>query len=132
QLTLQVLLEASAKPDGALGKALAKAIVVAADQTFKDVVSDAIRKRDAIEAWTRRAGSVDKAIAELSKTLGIDPKDTLESVAQEYFSKSLIPAAEWPMLIEILDSGSANDKKQIAALTAAKAATGRERIEEYL
>src|SRR5665647_2191147 len=47
QLTLDVLLEASAKPDGALGQALATAIVVAADQTFKDVIGDAIRERDA-------------------------------------------------------------------------------------
>jgi ATP-dependent helicase/nuclease subunit A len=132
KLTLDVLLEASATPDGALGRALATAIVVAADQTFKDVVSDAIRKRDVIETWIKRAGSVAKAIAELSKTLGIDPKDSPESVAQEYFSKSLIPAAEWPVLIEILDSGSTNDKKQIAALAAAKAATGRVRIEQYL
>src|SRR5471032_1945660 len=76
QLTLQVLLEASAKPDGALGRALATAIVVAADQTFKDVVSDAIRERDAIDAWTQRAGSVDKAIGELSNTLGLNLKDT--------------------------------------------------------
>ena len=51
KLTLDVLLEASAKPDGALGKALETAIVVAADQTFKDVIGDAIRERDAIEAW---------------------------------------------------------------------------------
>src|SRR5450755_920238 len=95
QLTLAVLLEASAKPDGALGQALATAIVVAADQTFKYVVSDAIRERDAIEAWTQRAGSVDKAIGELSNTLGLNPKDTQESVEQEYFSQSLIPAVEW-------------------------------------
>jgi len=132
QLTLQVLLEASAKPDGALGRALATAIVVAADQTFKDVVSDAIRERDAIDAWTQRAGSVDKAMAELSKAFGIASTDTLESVEEEYFSKSLIPAAEWPALIEILDSGSASDQKHIAALEAARSATGRERIDNYL
>ena len=69
RLTLDVLLEASAAPDSALGRALATAIVVAADQTFKDVVSDAIRKRDAIAAWIERAGGVDAAIAELSTTL---------------------------------------------------------------
>jgi ATP-dependent helicase/nuclease subunit A len=132
QLTLAVLLEASAKPDGALGHALATAIVVAADQTFKDVIGDAIRERDAIAAWTQRTGSVDNAIAELSKTFGLDRNDTLASVEQEYFSQSLIPVAEWPALIEILDAGSASDKKHIAALTAAKVATGRERIEEYL
>ena len=42
-MTLDVLLEASANQDGALGRALATAIVVAADQTFKEVVGDAIR-----------------------------------------------------------------------------------------
>ena len=118
---LQVLLEASAKPESALGLALATAIVEAADQTFKDVIGDAIRKRDAIDAWTQRAGSVDKAMAELSKAFGLDATDTLASVEQEYFSKSLIPAAEWPALIEILRIGSKSDANHIAALKAAQA-----------
>ena len=132
QLTLQVLLEASARPDGALGQALATAIVEAADQTFKDVIGDAIRKRDAIEAWTRRAGSVDKAIGELSKALGVDPKDTAESIEQEYLSRSLIPASDWPALIEILADGSKSDANHIAALEAARGASGRARIDNYL
>jgi ATP-dependent helicase/nuclease subunit A len=132
QLTLQVLLEASTEPDSALGKALATAIVVSADQTFKDVIGDAIRKRDALSAWIARAGNVDKAIAELSAGFGIDPADTLESLEQEFFAQSKVPAAEWPMLIEILDSGSANDKKHIAMLEAARTASGRERIDNYL
>ena len=132
QLTLAVLLEASVRPDSALGRALAMAIVVAADETFKDVIGDAIRKRDALSAWIARAGSVDKAIAELSASLGIAPTDTLESLEQEFFARSLIPAAEWPALIEILDSGSANDKKHIAMLEAARTASGRERIDNYL
>ena len=132
QLTLQVLLEASAKPDGALGQALATDIIEAADQTFKDVIGDAIKKRDAIEAWTQRAGSVDKAIGELSKALGVDPEDTPESVEQEYFSHSLIPAAEWPALIEILSAGLKSDANHIDALAAAQTASGRARIDNYL
>ncbi len=132
QLTLQVLLEASAKPDSALGLALSTAIVEAADQTFKDVIGDAIKKRDVIDAWTLRAGSVDKAMAELSKAFGIASTETPEAVEQEYFSKSLIPAVEWPALIEILDSGSAADQKHIAALEAARGAVGRERVDNYL
>jgi ATP-dependent helicase/nuclease subunit A len=132
KLTLEVLLEASAAPDGALGRALATAIVVAADQTFKDVVSDAIAERDAITDWIARAGSVDAAVAALSKSFGIDPDDTLESVEREFFSHALIGAAEWPVLIEVLDSGSVSDKKHIAALAAAQAASGRQRVEEYL
>src|SRR5665647_1161436 len=59
ELKLGVLLEASANPDSALGKALATAIIVAADQTFKDVVSDAIAERDTITDWIARAGSID-------------------------------------------------------------------------
>src|SRR5665811_156310 len=132
KLTLDVLLEASAKPDGALGQALATAIVVAADQTFKDVIGDAIRERDAIDAWTQRAGSVDKAMAELSKAFGLAPKDTLESVEQEFLSQSLIPAADWPALIEILSGGSKADNNHIDALAAAQAAAGRDRIAHYL
>ncbi len=131
-LTLQVLLDASAHPDSALGKALATAIVVSADQTFKEVIGDAIRKRDTLLAWIVRAGSIDKAIAELSASLGIAPGDTLESLEQDFFTQSLIPAAEWPALIEVLDSGSASDKKHIAILGAARAASGRERIDNYL
>ena len=132
QLTLAVLLDASAQPATALGRALTAAIVAAADVTFKEVVADAIRKRDAIEAWIGRAGGIDAAIGALSKDFGLDPKDTLESVEAEFFSRSLIPQAEWPVLIEILDSGLKSDKNHVAALAAAHAATGRERIDNYL
>jgi ATP-dependent helicase/nuclease subunit A len=132
QLTLGVLLEASAAPDSALGIALASAIVVAADQAFKEVINDAINDRDAINGWIKRAGSVDAAIAGLSKTFNLDPADTPESIEHEFFSLSLIPVAEWPDLIEILSAGSANDQKHIAALEAARLASGRERIDNYL
>jgi ATP-dependent helicase/nuclease subunit A len=132
QLTLAVLLQASAQPDGTLGQALATAIVVAADQTFKDVIGDAIRERDALDGWIKRAGGVDKALAELSRTLGVAPDETRETLEQEFFSHSLIPAAEWPELIEILDSGTVSDKKHIAALEAARNAAGRDRVDNYL
>jgi ATP-dependent helicase/nuclease subunit A len=131
-LTLDVLLDASADPTSALGRALETAIVVAADQTFKEVIGDAIRERDAIAAWIERAGSVDKAIAELSRSFDLAPDDSLEKVEQDYFSASLIPETEWPALIEILGAGSTNDQKHIAALEAACAAIGRERVEQYL
>ena len=44
----------------------------------------------------------------------------------------MIPATEWPALIEIFETGSANDKKHIAALQAARTAVGRNRIDNYL
>ena len=132
QLTLQVLLEASAAPESALGKALETAIVVAADTTFKDVIGDAIKARDAIDAWITQAGDIDKAIAQLSQSFGIAPDDSLAKVEDEFFSASLIPVAEWPALIEILQSGAKSDKAHIDALAAARTASGRVRVEHYL
>ena len=132
RLTLGVLLEASADTQSALGQALETAIVVAADTTFKDVIGDAIKQRDAITAWIDRAGSLDQAIAELSKSFGLAADDSQEKIDREFFSASLIPEAEWPALMEILGTGSTNDQKHSAALEAARDATGRERIEHYL
>ena len=132
RLTLDVLQEASAAPQSALGKALATAIVVAADQTFKDVIGDAIRKRDAIDAWIARAGSVDAAIDELSRRVGLDPADSADQVALDYFAQSLIPQKQWPALIEILEGGSKTDQGHADTLAAVEKMTGRERIETYL
>jgi ATP-dependent helicase/nuclease subunit A len=132
KLTLNVLLEASAAPESALGRALATAIVVVADETFMNVVREAISKRGAINAWIARAGSVDAAIEELFGIFDVDANDTKESLEQEFFSQSLIPAAEWPELIEILSGGSKADNNYIDSLIAAQAATGRDRIDHYL
>ncbi len=131
-LTLDVLLDAAADPESPLGKALSTAIVVAADQTFKDVVGDAIRERDEIAKWLKNAGGLEAAITSLSQSLGLDPNDTLDSVEAEYFSASVVPIDEWPALMEVLATGSTNDQKHIAALEAARAAQGRERIDNYL
>ncbi|MBI1202322.1 MAG: double-strand break repair helicase AddA [Rhodopseudomonas sp.] len=132
RLTLGVLLEASAQPASALGKALATAIVVAADTTFKDVIVDAIGKRDDIEGWIKRAGSVEAAIDELSHRVGIDPQDTADQAELDYFAKSLIPQKQWPALIDILANGLKTDQGKAAALASVERLTGRERIETYL
>ena len=132
ELTLEVLLEAAADPEAALGRALAQAIVVAADQTFKDVIGDAIRARDALAAWFERTGGLDGAMRELSFALGVNPEDTPQSVEDDFFAASLIPMQEWPLLIEVLESGSVSDKKHVAALNAARAKSGRDRVNEYL
>src|SRR5947209_19606707 len=44
EISLGVLLDAALAPEGVLGQALAIAIAAASDQTFKDVVGEAIRK----------------------------------------------------------------------------------------
>ena len=72
-----VLLEAAAKPDSDLGRALATAITLAADQTFTEVIGEAIARHEELTAWIdarrrdRRMRSRD-----LSRALGIDPDET--------------------------------------------------------
>jgi ATP-dependent helicase/nuclease subunit A len=132
KLMLETLLQAATKPDSALGKALTAAIVVAADVTFKEVIGDAIKARDAIDAWIARAGSIDQAIAQLSESLGIAPGDSLEQVEHELFSSPSIPEGEWPALIEILSQGAKSDKNSADMLIATRAASGRDRIDRYL
>ena len=132
QLTLDVLLEGATKPDSPLGQALATAIAAAADVTFKDVIAETIGKRDLITAWVDRVGGVQQVIGELTRSFGLPAGDAMQAVENEYFSKSLIPQAEWPALIDVFSSGSKTDQERASSLSDALQAAGRERIENYL
>src|ERR1700677_2237496 len=55
RLTLGVLLDGAGDPGSALAHALDTAMTAAADQTFRDVVREAIGKRDSIEKWLKAA-----------------------------------------------------------------------------
>jgi ATP-dependent helicase/nuclease subunit A len=131
-LTLEVMLEAVADPNGALGRALASAITEAADTTFKDVIAETIRKRDLVTQWIKRAGGVPQAIGELTRMFELAPDDTAEAIEDKFFSESEIPEAEWPALAATLAAGSKTDQKHAQRLLACKSLSGRERIECYL
>jgi ATP-dependent helicase/nuclease subunit A len=132
ELTLEVLLEGATKPESPLGKALADAITSAADVTFKEVIAEAIGKRDLITRWTGRTGGVRQAIDELTSTFGLQAGDNIAAVEAEYLAGSLILQNEWPALIDIFSRGSRNDQERAHSLSAAISSTGRERIENYL
>src|SRR6266540_305425 len=95
QATLGVLLDAAADPNGALGGALAAALATAADQTFKEVVGEAIRKRDVVRAWIEHGGNVAGAIAGLCGPLGVAEGDTIEGIDVETTDGPLLPASSW-------------------------------------
>jgi len=131
-LTLAALLEGAAAPASALGRALGIAMTAGADQTFRDVVREAINRRDAMIDWRMRAGSVDAAIAGLARALGIAPDDTLESVEAEFFTASLIAEPEWPAIAAALVRGNKTDGEQARRFTALTGLTGANRVELYL
>jgi ATP-dependent helicase/nuclease subunit A len=131
RLRMSVLLEAAAKPDGPLGRALATAITMAADQTFAEVVTEAIGRHGEIDAWIKRTGSVAAALAELSRVLGVRPEDTMEAIAQEVFSGSLIAPDEYPAVIAALEQGQKGDKEHAARFDSLRLLQGSERIKVY-
>jgi ATP-dependent helicase/nuclease subunit A len=132
ELTLAALLEGASAPDSLLGRALGTAMTAGADQTFRDVVREAINRRDAIISWCMRAGSVEEAIAGLSHALGIAPEETLESVEAEFFTDSLIPDSEWPAIAAALSRGNKTDCEQAQRFATLTTLSGANRIELYL
>jgi ATP-dependent helicase/nuclease subunit A len=131
-LTLKSLLEGASDPDSPLGRALGTAQMVAADQTFRDVVREAINRRDAMIRWRTRASSVEAAVAGLSRALGIEPSETLDSVEARFFTEALIPPLEWPAIAAILAQGSKTDGEQARRFAALATLSGANRIELYL
>jgi ATP-dependent helicase/nuclease subunit A len=131
QLTLGVLLDGADAPDSALGRALATAMVASADQTFRDVVREAIGRRDAIARWIESAGTVDAAIAALAHALGIAPSETLESIEEQLFSGSAAPR-EWTALAAVLAQGNATDAEQARRFGLLESLARSDRVETYL
>ncbi|MGH6673932.1 MAG: double-strand break repair helicase AddA [Xanthobacteraceae bacterium] len=132
KLTLAVLLDGAAAPDSDLGRALAFAMTAAADQTFRDVIREAIGRHDAITRWVESAGSVTAAIAGLSTRLGVDPADELEKIEAEYLSGEAIAPTEWPALAAILDQGNKTDRDQADRLRKLATLSGSELVNSYL
>jgi len=132
RLTLAVLLEGAARPDSPLSRALNTAMTAAADQTFRDVVREAIGMRDAISHWVDKAGGVDDAIANLSKELGVEVSDNVESIEAEMLADSLIAQAEWPAVAEVLAQGAKSDCEQAQRFADLASLGGSDRLDTYL
>src|SRR6188472_2792975 len=67
---LSVLLEAAAKPQSDIGKALTTAITSSADRTFRDVIQDACLGNTGFLQWI--GGNAGNALAQLNATLGLE------------------------------------------------------------
>src|SRR5438552_8708524 len=131
EISLGVLLDAALAPEEALGRALASAIAGTSDQTFKDVIGEAIRKRDAVRAWVDHGGSIEAAIAALCGTLGVGGDDTIERLESEMTDGPIFPASQWAAAAEALERGGKSDHEQARRLLAASAASAPQRAGFY-
>jgi len=132
KLTMDVLSEAAQAPDSALGRALNQAVLAAADQTFQEMVRNAIRERDELTRWIEAAGGIDGAAAELSRTLGLNPEDNAEAVDTALFAESLFIQSEWPSVAAALDTGGKTDKDQSGRFRSLATLDAVARIDTYL
>ncbi len=130
--TLGVLLEAAGDPDSALGRALKVAVAAAADTTFREVVREAIDKREKLLHWIAAAGTPERAMAQLSAALGIAADDDLAQVEQEILEGPHLPSSRWAEVAARCRQGSKNDQDQGARLSAALATSGAGRLDKYL
>jgi len=127
--TLRVLLEAADTPKGTLGRALKVTVAAAADTTLFDMVNEAIDKRAELIAWIE--GGIDRAIAQLSALLGIDPNDDLASVDHDIVDGPHLPSSHWADVVAVFDEGSKNDQAQARRLSQALAESGEARLDSY-
>src|ERR1700720_2853142 len=131
QLTFDALLEGSANPDGALGRALATVIGSASDQSFRDVLGEAIHKRTSLMGWIDHAGGIEAAIARLSAMLGLRHGETTETIAAQFFDEALIAATEWPAVRRALAEGGKTDAEQSNRFAQLETLSGFERLKMY-
>ena len=73
-----------------------RAVAAAADTTFRAVVHEAINARDKLVRWLDAAGSIERAMAQLSAALGIDADDDIEAVEKEIVDGPHLPRRNGP------------------------------------
>jgi ATP-dependent helicase/nuclease subunit A len=132
RLTLGVLLDGAKDPDGALGQALATAMTAAADQTFRDLVREAIGRRDGIARWVIKSGGVEEAVAQLSRTLGLDPHASRSSIEEEFFAGSAIAPGELTAIAAALAQGGKTDAEQSRRFSLLASLPLSDRVGTYL
>jgi ATP-dependent helicase/nuclease subunit A len=130
--SLGVLLDAAADPDSATGRALDTAMATAADVTFKDVVREACLSRDHFMAWTDSAGSVEAALAQMARALGIDPDERLEDIERAIVDGPNLPRDAWPAAAATFATGGKTDTEQANRLRGALALAGAAQVDGYL
>jgi len=129
---LAVLLEAARTPDGALGRALAFAMAQAADVTFKEVVQEACLSREHFMAWANDAGSIEAAMSQVCRALGIAPDTQLDAIEREMVDGPHLPRSRWLAVADAFEKGSKNDAAQGARLRSAAALSGEAQLDDYL
>jgi ATP-dependent helicase/nuclease subunit A len=128
---LAVLEQAANDPEGIHGRALAQLSTIAADQTVDDLLTEALRLRDALPARVDDEATLAAEINALGDMLGLLPTDSEAGIRAALVDEAILPASEWvsvALSLESLPKAGASDREAAARLR--RAAKGE--TEAYL
>ena len=129
---LSVLLDAAANPESHAGWALRTAMEGAADQTFQEVLREACLSRDKFMAWAEGVRDAEDAAMSIARALGIGADETLDLLDAAIVDGPHMPIAQWEDIANRLQKGGKTDQDRARDLRDALAASGSERVEQYL
>ncbi len=116
-----MLRDASSKPETAQGRALAEVIAWAHDDSFANVIGQALARRDWLEVASRlefgKARGLDAAGALYRRALGLRPSDNradIDAAMGKVLSRAMMTRAR-----DVLRSGGATDAKRASELSTA-------------
>ncbi len=128
---LAVLLEASANPDSATGKALTFAMTCAADVTFRNIVHEACLGDGAFRSFIDSMESPEQAAACVAQVLNAGTQN-LADIEAEIVDGPNLPRSHWNAIAQNFDGGGKNDREQAERLRAAVPLTGTAQVRAYL
>ena len=133
RLTLNVLLDGARSPGSNLARALDTAMTAAADQTFRDVVREAIGRRDAVDALGRTVRAASRRPLQICRncSASIGRTASRRSTPPTFRVKSS-RRRNGRRSPQALASGRKTDHEQSERFRRLASLSGSERIETYL
>ncbi|MGV8840326.1 MAG: double-strand break repair helicase AddA [Bauldia sp.] len=107
----RVLAEAASDLSTPLGDALRTVVLSASDRSAEDAVGELVENRQLLERWVRATGSLDAALAELRRTLGVDTAPSRAAVEAEIVRDAALQREGIITLVRLLENGTSNDQK---------------------
>ena len=129
-----VLTRARSGDDSQLAEALDVVALHAGEESFMDLMAKLRAERGRLRRVIEGAGSLDAAIAETHRLIGLRPGETPETVIAEACAEGAFNRAALNAAAEVLEEGSAAEAKRSARLSAWLAAPAPEReagFDEY-
>src|SRR5581483_6271102 len=129
--SLAVLLEASANPDSATGKALSFAMACAADVTFRNIVHEACLGDGAFRGFIDSVESPEQAIAAVAQALDTGTS-SLAEIEADIVDGPNLPRSHWNAIAQIFEGSGKSDRDQADRLRAAVPLIGTAQVRAYL